>query len=188
LLADGFIGQMMEVVELPSAKSIPYDHTDWCVRGDAATHKNLISSIFLDPGELEEHNLKLDAKYRCMMADEVLCEEYQVDDAELIIVAFGIVSRIVYSTVDLAREKGMKVGMLRPITLWPSPTERVKELATKVKAFLSVELSTGQMVEDVRLAVEGRCPVHFYGRCGGMVPGAPELLVEYQRIMEGGQS
>jgi pyruvate/2-oxoacid:ferredoxin oxidoreductase alpha subunit len=188
LLADGFIGQMMEVVELPTARPIPYDHTDWCVRGDSATHKNLISSIYLDTSELEQHNLKIDAKYRRILAEEVRCEEYQVDDAELVVVAFGIVSRIVYSTVDMARKKGLKVGMLRPITLWPFPSARVKELAAKVPAFLSVELSTGQMVEDVRLAVEGACPVHFYGRCGGMVPGAPELLAEYRRIMEGRQT
>jgi len=188
LLADGFIGQMMEVVELPVAQPIPYDHTDWCVRGDSATHKNLISSIFLDPNELEQHNLKLDRKYRRILAEEVRFEEYQVDDAELVVVAFGIVSRIVYSTVEMAREEGLKVGLLRPITLWPFPTPRVSELADAGRTFLSVELSTGQMVEDVQLAVAGKCPVHFYGRCGGMVPGAPELLAEYRRIMAGGQS
>ncbi len=188
LLADGFIGQMMEVVELPEAKPIPYDHTAWCVRGDPETHRNLISSIFLDPVELEQHNLLIDRKYQEIMANEVRFEEYQIADAELVVVAYGIVSRIVYSTVDMAREQGMKVGLLRPITLWPYPSQRLGELAAQAHAFLSVELSTGQMVEDVRLAVCGQRPVHFYGRCGGMVPGAPELLVEYKKIMEGMQS
>jgi len=188
LLADGFIGQMMEVVELPEARPIPYDHTAWCVRGDPATHRNLISSIFLDPVELEQHNLLIDRKYQEVLANEVRFEEYQIEDAELVVVAYGIVSRIVYSTVDMAREQGLKVGLLRPITLWPYPSQRLDELAEQAHAFLSVELSTGQMVEDVRLAVCGRRPVHFYGRCGGMVPGAPELLAEYKKIMEGIQS
>ncbi len=188
LLADGFTGQMMEVVELPEASSIPYDHTAWCVRGDKATSQNLISSIYLDPAELEQHNLNLDEKYQEVMANEVRYEEYRTDDADLIIVAYGIVARIVYSTVDMAREKGMKVGLLRPITLWPFPTEKLIEMAARAKAFLAVELSTGQMVEDVRLAVMNQCPVHFYGRCGGMVPGASELLAEYEKIMKGRQS
>jgi len=188
LLADGFTGQMMEAVEFPEAKPIAFDHTDWAVRGDAETHKNLISSIYLDPNILEQHNLKLDRKYREITAKEVRYEEYQTDDAELVVVAFGIVSRIVYSTVDMAREQGLKVGMLRPITLWPFPSEILAELSQKVKAFLSAELSTGQMVEDVRLAANANCPVHFYGRCGGVVPGAPELLAEYRKILEGRQS
>jgi len=122
LLADGFTGQMMEAVEIPEAKPIPYDHTEWAVRGDAATHENLISSIYLDPAELEQHNLKIDRKYQRIMADEVRFENYRTEDADLIIIAYGIVSRIVYSTVDQARELGMKVGLLRPITLWPFPS------------------------------------------------------------------
>ncbi|MFH1841689.1 MAG: 3-methyl-2-oxobutanoate dehydrogenase subunit VorB [bacterium] len=188
LLADGFTGQMMEAVEIPVAQSIPYDHTGWSVRGDAATHQNLISSIYLDPAELEQHNLKLDKKYQQIMVDEVRYEKYKTDDADLIIVAYGIISRIVYSTVDQARELGLKVGLLRPITLWPFPTRAVAELTETAKGFLSVELSTGQMVEDIRLAVNGRCPVHFYGRCGGMVPGGQELVEEYMKVMEGGLS
>jgi pyruvate/2-oxoacid:ferredoxin oxidoreductase alpha subunit len=188
LIADGFTGQMMEVVEIPEAHPLAHDHTSWAVAGTAETSKNLISSIFLDPKELEDHNLKLDRKYREIMANEARCEEYRTEDADLVVVAFGIVSRIVYSTVEMARERGLKVGLLRPITLWPFPSEKVTELAQKTRQMLSVELSTGQMVEDVRLAVEGRCPVHFYGRCGGMVPKAEELLSQYEQLMEGGQS
>ena len=188
ILADGFTGQMMEPVTVPQARPVPFDHTSWCVRGDAATHRNLISSIYLESEDLERHNLKLDEKYRRIARDEVRFEEYQVEDADLIVVAFGIVSRIVYSTVDQARAQGLKVGLLRPITLWPFPGARLAELAARDVRFLSAELSTGQMVEDVRLAVAGRAPVHFYGRCGGMVPGSEELLAEYGKILEGGRS
>ncbi len=186
LLADGITGQMMEVVEFPESEAIPFDHTDWCARGDAATKSNLISSIVLDPHELEAHNLKLDQKYREISEAEVRFETYRAEDAELIVVAYGVLSRIVYSTVDAAREMGMKVGMVRPITLWPFPSTIIGQLTESAKNFLTVELSTGQMVEDVRLAVNGRKPVHFYGRCGGVVPGGKELLQQYSTIVEGG--
>ena len=186
IMADGITGQMMEVVEIPVATEIPFDHSDWCVDGTPATHKNLVSSIVLEPEELEAHNLKLDAKYREIMKKEVLFEEYRTDDADLIVVAYGVVSRIVTSTIDQAREAGLKVGLLRPITLWPFPSEQIAGMADRAKAFLAVELSTGQMVEDVKLAVEGRAPVHFYGRCGGVVPGGGELVAEYEKILAGG--
>ena len=189
IMADGITGQMMEVVEIPEAIPLSFDHSDWAVAGTPATTKNLVSSIVLDPDDLEEHNLKLDKKYREIMANEVLWEEYCTEDADLIVVAYGVVSRIVYSSIDQAREEGMKVGLLRPITLWPFPTQVITKLADKVRGFLAVELSTGQMVEDVQLAVAGKTPVHFYGRCGGNVPGCEELLQEYRRISkEGGLS
>jgi pyruvate/2-oxoacid:ferredoxin oxidoreductase alpha subunit len=188
IMADGITGQMMEVVEIPEARPLAHDHSDWCVDGTPATHKNLVSSIVLEPEELEAHNLKLDGKYREIMANEVMYEEYQTDDADLVVVAYGVVSRIVYSTIDKARAEGMKVGLLRPITIWPFPTAVIAAMAPRVKAFLAVELSTGQMVEDVKLAVEGRAPVHFYGRSGGMVPAGAELHAEYTRILAGGES
>ncbi|HPF71801.1 MAG TPA: 3-methyl-2-oxobutanoate dehydrogenase subunit VorB [Candidatus Krumholzibacteria bacterium] len=187
IMADGITGQMMEVVEIPRAKAAAFDHSSWAVDGTPATSRNLVSSIVLEPDLLEQHNLKLDAKYKRIEADEVLFEEYRTDDAELVVVAYGVVSRIVYSTIDQARREGLKVGLLRPITLWPFPTAAIRGLAARVGAFLAVELSTGQMVEDVRLAVEGRAPVHFYGRCGGMVMGGAELLAEYKRILAGGE-
>ena len=186
IMADGITGQMMEVVEIPVATEIPFDHSDWCVDGTPATHKNLVSSIVLEPEELEAHNLKLDAKYREIMKNEVLFEEYRTDDADLIVVAYGVVSRIVTSTIDQAREAGLKVGLLRPITLWPFPSAQIAGMVDRAKAFLAVELSTGQMVEDVKLAVEGKAPVHFYGRCGGVVPGGAELVAEYEKILAGG--
>ncbi len=187
IMADGITGQMMEVVEIPTAKPIPYDHSSWEVKGTPESAGNLISSIVLEPDELEEHNLKLDAKYQQIMANEVRYEEYKTDDAELIVVAYGVVSRIVYSAVDAARAEGLKVGLVRPITVWPFPTAVLSDLADRASSFLAVELSTGQMVEDVRLAVNGKAPVHFYGRCGGMVPGGVELLGEFKKILAGGE-
>ncbi len=186
IMADGITGQMMEVVEIPAAKTALADHSSWAVDGTPATAGNLISSITLEPENLELHNLKLDAKYKRIEAEEVRLEKYHVDDADLVVVAYGVVSRIVYSAVDQARAEGLKVGLLRPVTLWPFPTRAIAELCATAKAFLAVELSTGQMVEDVRLAVEGRRPVHFYGRCGGMVPGGAELLAEFRRVLGGG--
>ncbi len=187
IMADGITGQMMEVVEMPEAQALEQDHSAWCVDGTAKTKGNLISSIVLEPEELEEHNLKLDRKYQEIMAKETLWEEYLTDDAELVVVAYGVVSRIVYSTVDEARKLGMKVGLLRPITLWPFPSAPISKLAEGNRQFLAVELSTGQMIEDVKLAVEGKAPVHFYGRCGGMVPGGLELVEEYKKIFAGGK-
>ncbi len=186
IMADGITGQMMEVVEIPEADELKHDHSDWCVDGTPGTRKNLISSIVLDPEELEQHNLHMDRKYKEIEANEVLFEKYKTEDADLVVVAYGVVSRIVYSTVDAAREAGMKVGLLRPITIWPFPTEAIRSLIPTAKHFLAVELSTGQMVEDVRLAVEGHRPVHFYGRCGGVVPSGMELEEQYRNILEGG--
>lgn len=186
IMADGITGQMMEVVEIPEPTPVPYDHTEWCVRGDAATRQNLISSIFLEPEDLEQHNLKLERKYQEIAKNEVRFEEYRTDDAELLVVAYGVVSRIVYSTIDQARAEGLKVGLLRPITVWPFPTDAIRAHRDRVGHVLAVELSTGQMVEDVQLAVEGHCPVHFYGRCGGMVPGGKEILDQYRNILAGG--
>ncbi len=187
IMADGITGQMMEVVDIPEPTPIPYDHTSWAARGDAETRHNLVSSIFLEPEELEQHNLKLDGKYKEIAAAETRFEEYRTDDADLIVVAYGVVSRIVYSTIDQAREAGLKVGLLRPITLWPFPYDIIRKLSERAAHILAVELSTGQMVEDVKLAVEGRCPVHFYGRCGGMVPSGKELVAQYEAILAGGQ-
>lgn len=186
LLADGFIGQMMEAVTLPSTPPELTDHSSWAVAGTPATRSNLVSSIVLDPHELEQHNLHLKAKYDACAEREVRCEEYRLEDADLVVMAYGIVSRIVYSAVDAAREEGLRVGLLRPITLWPFPSARVAELAETASAFLSIELSTGQMVDDVRLAVARRRPVHFFGRCGGVVPSGDEILAQMRALMKGG--
>jgi 2-oxoisovalerate ferredoxin oxidoreductase alpha subunit len=174
VLTDGFIGQMMEPVSLPMEATLP-PARPWAVSGTAATRHNLVSSIFLAHEVLEAHVRRLHAKYEEAAAREVRYEELSVDDAEILVVGYGIVSRVLRRSLQLCRSRGIRVGMLRPITLWPFPYRRLRELSARVAGILTVELSTGQMVEDVRLAVEGRCPVGFYGRQGGMVPSAEEV-------------
>jgi 2-oxoisovalerate ferredoxin oxidoreductase alpha subunit len=175
VLADGFIGQMMEPCEFPEpVRSLP--DKSWAVGPEAKRRDNLVSSIFLEPDELEKHIHHLFGKYAQAEEKEVRFEEYRLEDAEHVVIGYGIVSRLLKSAVDQARSQGAKVGLLRPITLWPFPTGRIRALAETVEDFLVAELSMGQMVEDVRLAVEGRCPVRFYGRVGGNVPSADELL------------
>lgn len=183
ILTDGFVGQMMEPVELPE----PVNHISdkpWAVDGTATTEKNLISSIYLEPSVLEEHNQKLQEKYREIENAEVRFEEIYTDDADLVVIGYGIVSRILQTVVDECRARGLKVGMLRPITLWPFPQKRIQELAESAKVFLVSELSNGQMVDDVRLALDGRRPVRFYGRMGGSVPSAQELVKHVEEILE----
>ena len=174
VLADGFIGQMMEPVEF-APRAVQPPPPDWAVRGDAKTRKNLITSIYLEPDKLEQHVRKLAAKY-ARAEREVRCETVATEDAELVLVGYGIVGRILKAVVGLARAAGLKVGLLRPITLFPFPTLQLRALARRAEAFAVVELSTGQMIEDVRLAIEGRRPVEFYGRQGGNVPTAEEVL------------
>jgi pyruvate/2-oxoacid:ferredoxin oxidoreductase alpha subunit len=175
VMADGFIGQMMEPVEFPQPVS-SFPDKPWALRGEDADQFRLITSIDLEPEGLERHVLHLQEKYAQAEREEVRFEEYQTEDAEVILVGYGIVSRLLHSTVDEARAKGLRVGLLRPITLWPFPSRRITELATRVSAFMVVELSNGQMVEDVRLAVAGKVPVWFYGRMGGVVPSVEEIL------------
>lgn len=175
ILTDGFIGQMMEPVEFPDpVTDIP--EKPWAVKGTPATSDNLVSSIELDPDDLEEHNRKLQRKYETIRENEVRYQTYKCDDAEVIIVAFGIVSRVVQSAVDDLREQGVKAGMFRPITLFPFPTDEIKQYAEKVKNFWAMELNNGQMVDDIRLAVEGKVPVYFHGRMGGNVMSTDEII------------
>ncbi|MBN2426276.1 MAG: 3-methyl-2-oxobutanoate dehydrogenase subunit VorB [Calditrichaceae bacterium] len=180
ILADGFTGQMMEPVDFKEPKMDSPRH-DWALYGDAESKHNLISSIALDPDELEEHNIKLQKKYAEIEKKEVLKEEFLVDDAEYILMGYGIVSRILRTVVENLREEGIKIGLLRPITLFPFPNGRIAELSQKVKKFLVVEMSNGQMVQDVRLAVNGKCPVDFYGRMGGVVPSMNEISEKAKR-------
>lgn len=184
ILADGFIGQMMEPVEFPDpVQKLP--ERDWALQVDDNDQYKLITSIDLDQELLEKHNQHLQDKYAEIMAKEVRFDEYQIQDAELVVIGYGIVSRILRSVVDKGRKKGLKIGMLRPITLWPFPTKRIQELAQQTQQFLVVELSNGQMVDDVRLAVEGKLPIHFYNRMGGMVPTAEEIFKIVEKKMEG---
>ena len=182
VLADGALGQMMEPVEVP--KTAP-DEPDkpWAVRGDAATRKNLITSIFLEHDVQEVLITRLEDKYREMEGKEVMLEEFQTEDSAIIIIAYGIASRVAREAVELARADGMRVGLLRPISLYPFPTKRIRQLAGKAFSMLVFELSSGQLIEDVRLAVNGITPVQLLRRTGGMMPTA-ENVVEVLKTME----
>src|ERR1035441_1233279 len=181
--ADGYIGQMMEPVEFPEAKAPPA-RPDWAVFGTAESRRNLVSSIYLEPDKLEAHVLKLEAKYKRAEREEVQFEDWRTEDAEIVLVGYGIVSRVLKQVVEQGRARGLALGLLRPITLYPFPGKRLRELSRTARQFLLVELSTGQMVEDVRLALEGRRPVEFYGRVGGNVPSAEEVLQAVEAQME----
>ncbi len=179
VLTDGFVGQMMEPLDLEYREIVP-PPKPWAVRGTAGTRKNMVSSIYLESDDLEEHQRHMEAKYIRAQQTEIRWEEYHTEDAELIVVGYGIVSRILRSAVDEARGRGIKVGLFRPITLWPFPSEQLASTALRSSRVLTVELSNGQMVEDVRLALEGKRPVEFYGRVGGNVPGVEELLTKIE--------
>lgn len=175
VMADGFIGQMMEPVEF-SANPRPLRSHEWAVEGNAETRKNLIASIHLEPDNLEKHIRKLEAKYKRAEREAVRFERFHVDDAEVVLMGYGIVARVLKSVVTMARARGMKVGLLRPVTLYPFPTMQIRKLARTARVFACVEMSTGMMVEDVRLALEGQCPVEFYGRMGGNAPSTEEVF------------
>jgi len=177
VLADGFIGQMMEPLDL-EYRDIAAPEKPWAVKGTEETRKNLVSSIFLEPDDLEAHVRKLEAKYKRAQQEEPRWELYDTDDAEILLVGYGITSRVLRSAVESARSQGQRVGLFRPITLWPFPTEALLQAASKVRCVLVVELSNGQMLEDVRLSLNGKVPVEFYGRSGGNVPSVEEIHSE----------
>lgn len=188
ILGDGMLGQMMEPVEFIERKATDLPPKDWATtgtRGDGGP--KIVNSLRLDPKELEDHNNHLQAKYKLIRENEVKYETYLTDDADYIVVAYGTVSRIAKNAIKSAREKGLKVGMIRPISLWPFPEKPFIETREKVKTYLTVEMSAGQMVEDVRLAVNGHKPVEFYGRTGGMVPSQEEILNKIIEISGGEQ-
>jgi 2-oxoisovalerate ferredoxin oxidoreductase alpha subunit len=175
VLTDGYIGQMMEPVTFAPPRAVP-PPPDWAVLGNAATRKNLICSIFLEPELMEQHVRKMEAKYKEAERCEARAECWRTDDAEFVLVGYGIMGRILKSVVEMGRARGLKLGLLRPITLYPFPGAIIRGLARNVKGFLAVEMSNGQMVDDVRLALNGSKPVEYYGRVGGVVPSAEEVL------------
>jgi 2-oxoisovalerate ferredoxin oxidoreductase alpha subunit len=179
VLTDGFVGQMMEPLDLACREIVP-PLKPWAVQGTAGTRNNMVSSIYLESDDLEEHQRRMEAKYIRAEQTEIRCEEYRTDDVELLVVGYGIVSRILRSAVDEARKQGIKVGLFRPITLWPFPSKELATAGLRAEKVLTVELSNGQMVEDVRLAFDGRRPVEFYGRVGGNVPEVEELLAKIE--------
>jgi pyruvate/2-oxoacid:ferredoxin oxidoreductase alpha subunit len=180
VLTDGFVGQMMEPVEFATAVALP-DPPAWSVTGDSATRKNLITSLHIGIDELEEHNRHLEAKYKTA-EHEARAEEFCLDDAEIVLVGYGIVGRILKAVTAEARAEGIPVGVLRPISLYPFPSEQLRRAAAQARVFAAVEMSMGQMVEDVRLALNGARPVEFYGRCGGNVPSHEEVLSLVRRL------
>jgi 2-oxoisovalerate ferredoxin oxidoreductase alpha subunit len=182
VLTDGFIGQMMEPLEL-QLREIKQPEKPWAVRGTAETRKNLISSIYLEPDALEAHVRKLDDKYKKASALETRHDSYLAEEPEVLLVGYGITSRVLRSVVDMVRKEGLRAGLFRPITLWPFPAEALRKAARRAQMVMVVEMSTGQMVEDVRLALDGRIEVEFFGRTGGNVPLAGEVCKElYDRL------
>ncbi|HEX8711560.1 MAG TPA: hypothetical protein VF730_06780, partial [Terracidiphilus sp.] len=175
VLADGFVGQMMEPVEFPRSAILPRQ-PDWAVTGSARTRANLISSLHLDADEMEAHQHRLEAKYREAEKREARAEEWLTDDAEIILTGYGIVGRILKAVTAEARAGGLKVGLLRPITLYPFPAAYYRRLALRAHLFFVVEMSNGQMLDDVRLSLNGTRPVEFFSRVGGNVPSHQEVL------------
>ncbi|HWR06145.1 3-methyl-2-oxobutanoate dehydrogenase subunit VorB [Sporomusa sp.] len=185
LLGDGALGQMMEPVEFKTSSTTPVAKP-WALTGLRGRKiPNVVNSLFLQPEQLEELNIRLQKKYATIRNNEPRWEEINTEDAELVLVAYGITSRIAHSAMDKARQEGMKVGLLRPITLWPFPVQPFAKLAKTTKAFLTLELSAGQMVEDVMLATKQLKPVYFYGRTGGMIPSTEEFYQEIVKIING---
>lgn len=182
ILADGVIGQMMEKVVLPEQKTRRSEEEiiaecPWAANGKPKTRQpNVITSLELDPSIMEQRNIHLQKKYDLIEENEVRFEEIQCEDAEYLIVAFGSSARIAQKSMEIARAEGIKVGLLRPITLWPFPKKAIAKYADKVKGMLSVELNAGQMVEDIRLAVNGKVKVEHFGRLGGIVPDPDEVV------------
>ena len=186
VLADGMIGQMMEPVDFDKErKTREIPQKTWATTGTKGQRKpNVINSLYLQSEELEQHNLKLEKKYKAIEENEVQYEMYHTEDAELVFVAYGTVSRIVKTTVDQLREEGYKVGLIRPKTLWPFPKEAFKQIPN-AKNLLVVEMSLGQMIDDVKLASECKLPVDFYGRSGGMIPSPAAIGQKAKEIIGG---
>ena len=182
ILADGVIGQMMEKVVLPPFQKRRTEeeirkNCPWAALGKTADRKrNVITSLELDPAVMEENNIRFQKKYKIIEKEEVRYEEINCEYADYQIVAFGSMSRICQKTIEMAQEQGIKIGLLRPITLWPFPSQAIAAYTDKVKGIISVELNAGQMVEDVRLAVNGKVKVEHFGRLGGIVPTPDEVL------------
>jgi 2-oxoglutarate ferredoxin oxidoreductase subunit alpha len=183
ILADGALGQMMEKVVFRDYK--PEEHQPpkpWATTGKPATReRNIVTSLFIQPEKMEEINRRLQAKYSFIQEEEVRFEVKAHEDAEVLVVSYGLASRICHRAIEMARSRGLKVGLLRPKTLYPFPSKAISELTSQLKGVFVVELNAGQMVEDVRLAVNGKVPVEFYGRMGGIIPPPDEIL---QKIIE----
>ncbi len=183
ILADGMLGQMMEPVTIPEASEHKPIEKPWAACGHQNKREhNVINSLFLTPSDLEKLVIERYKRYEIIKEKEQMWDEYLIDDAEIVVVAYGASARVSHTAIDMAREKGIKAGLLRPITLWPFPTKAFETLKDTAKAFISCEMSMGQMVEDVKLAVECKKPVSFVGRTGGKIPTPQEVLDEIIRV------
>jgi len=184
ILGDGCMGQMMEPVEFKKTPPTNIPTKDWALTGAKGRAPNVLKTLYLDPVALEKKNLEINRKIQEMITNEVHVETYQTDDAEVAIAAYGTVARIAKTAIKVLREKGLKVGMVRPISVFPFPYETFEKIANKVDKFLVVEMSFGQMVEDVKLGVCGKARVEFYGRVGGMIPSYEEIVNETVKFVK----
>ena len=184
IMGDGILGQMMEAVEFRDNEDVVKVEKPWATTGTAMEREhNVVTSIYIDPEVLEKHNDKLQDKYAKITENECRVEVFNCENADIIVTAYGTVARIVKNVIKMAEKEGIKVGLIRPITLWPFPTEAFEKYAKVPKAFLCVEMSAGQMIEDVRLALNGQNKVHFHGRTGGMVPTQMDIFDKIKSII-----
>lgn len=185
ILADGTIGQMMEPITFEDVQIETYEKP-WALTGTKCQRKhNIVNSLYLKPEELEIKNFQRYERYKLVEQNEAMCEEYMMEDAEICVVAFGIASRVAKNAIVAARKEGIQAGLIRPITLWPFPGKAIAAAADKVKGFISVELSMGQMIEDVRLYSQCKKPVALCNRCGGMIPSPNEVLEAIRKAQKG---
>ena len=182
VIVDGNIGQMMEPAELPPMQPLKEDIPEWAVQGADARDRRILSSIYINPEDEEVVNIRLVERWKEIERNEIRFKEYYLDDAEIVVIGYGTAGRVSLTAIRAAREEGIKVGLLRPISVSPFPYERIAELVPQAKALLVVEMSAGQMLNDINLAVGGRVPVDFYGRMGGVVPFPDEILSEIRRV------
>jgi 2-oxoglutarate ferredoxin oxidoreductase subunit alpha len=187
VMADGSVGQMMEPAELPEMRPVRRFGEEWAVTGAKNRKPHVLSSIFIDPPAEEKYNIRIMNRWMEIQKNEVRIKEYYLDDAEFAVIGFGTAGRVALSAVRAARQQGIKVGLLRPITVSPYPFDVVDQLTSRVKGILVVEMNTGQMLDDVRLSVKGRVPIEFYGRPGGMVPMPDEILNEIHHLIKHGK-
>lgn len=185
LLVDGVIGQMMEPVQIEKNDTTAQYDKSWTLTGKKGKDRTIVSSLFLDPNKLYEHNKKLQAKFKEIAQNEVMYETEQVEDAEILVVAYGTTARIVRSAIKLAREKGIKAGLFRPITVWPYPKKELMEAAKNVDKVIVVEMSAGQMLEDVQLSLLGTKPISFFGTQGGIIMSIEQVLEKIVEVKEG---
>lgn len=186
IMGDGMLGQMMEPIEFPEEGETLVPERPYATNGTKMKREhNIINSLYIDPAELEKTVIERYKRYEKVAENETRVEEYMTDDAEYIIAAYGTIARVAKSAIAALRAEGIKVGLIRPITLWPFPEAAFKKAAAKVSGILDVEMSMGQMVEDVRLSVNGACPVEFFGRTGGVIPTPGEICDALKKMKEG---